>query len=263
MGQAAAEARRGGRRRHKGRWGARRLIFLDLNLIADLEYARELFEALVPLNIKWGGLATTSFAWDEELLDLAAKSGCRGILIGFESLSQESLAETRKVFNTRRDYHDIVGRIHEQGIAIMGCFVFGFDHDTTDTFDATVDFVIEARIDLPRYAILTPFPGTPLFRRLESAGRIISHDWTSTTGSTSIFMPERMSPGELLRGTESAWKRTYGYRSIARRLLGARNQLSVAIPANLGYRFYANRLHEFYNCEMVVGDRMLAGSGTR
>ncbi len=242
---------------------ARRLIFLDLNLIADVEYAKELFEALIPLKIKWGGLATTTFAWDEELLDLAAKSGCRGILIGFESLSKESLAETRKVFNARRDYRDIVGRIHERGIAIMGCFVFGFDHDTTETFDETVDFVIEAKIDLPRYAILTPFPGTPLFRRLKSAGRIISEDWTYYDGQHVNFMPERMTPNELLHGTERAWKRTYGYRSMVKRLLGARNQLSVAIPANLGYRFYANRLHEFYNCEMVLGDRVLAGSGTR
>jgi radical SAM superfamily enzyme YgiQ (UPF0313 family) len=242
---------------------ARRLIFLDLNLIADVEYAKELFEALIPLNIKWGGLATTTFAWDEELLDLAAKCGCRGILIGFESLSKESLAETRKVFNARRDYRDIVGRIHERGIAIMGCFVFGFDHDTTETFDATVDFVIEARIDLPRYAILTPFPGTPLFRRLKSAGRIISEDWTYYDGQHVNFMPERMTPNELLHGTERAWKRTYGYRSMVKRLLGARNQLSVAIPANLGYRFYANRLHEFYNCEMVLGDSVLAGSGAR
>jgi radical SAM superfamily enzyme YgiQ (UPF0313 family) len=242
---------------------ARRLIFLDLNVIADVEYAKELFEALIPLKIKWGGLATTTFAWDEELLDLAAKSGCRGILIGFESLSKESLAETRKVFNARRDYRDIVGRIHERGIAIMGCFVFGFDHDTTETFDETVDFVIEAKIDLPRYAILTPFPGTPLFRRLKSAGRIISEDWTYYDGQHVNFMPERMTPSELLHGTERAWKRTYGYRSMVKRLLGARNQLSVAIPANLGYRFYANRLHEFYNCEMVLGDRVLAGSGTR
>ena len=76
-------------------------------------------------------------------------------------------------------------------------------------------------------------------------------------------MPKLMTPGGLLRGTERAWKRTYGYRSVAKRLLGTRNQLSVAIPANLGYRFYANRLHEFYNCEMVLGDGVLAGSGAR
>src|SRR5918997_6495191 len=115
--------------------GARSLIFLDLNLIADLDYAKELFAALIPLGVRWGGLATTTLAWDDKLLDLVAKSGCRGILIGFESLSRESLVETRKVFNTRKDHHETASRIHERGIAIMGCFVFGFDHDTLDTFD--------------------------------------------------------------------------------------------------------------------------------
>src|SRR5919112_1817083 len=144
--------------------------FPKREMLPGAKYAKELFEALIPLKIKWGGLATTTFARDEELLDLAARSGCRGLLIGFESLSKESLAETRKVFNARRDYRAIVGRIHERGIAIMGCFVFGFDHDTTETLDETVDFVIEAKIDLPRYAILTPFPGTPLFRRKKERG---------------------------------------------------------------------------------------------
>jgi radical SAM superfamily enzyme YgiQ (UPF0313 family) len=242
--------------------GARRLIFLDLNLIADLDYAKELFAALIPLGVRWGGLATTTLAWDDKLLDLVAKSGCRGILIGFESLSRESLVETRKVFNTRKDHHETVSRIHERGIAIMGCFVFGFDHDTLDTFDETTDFVEDAKIDLPRYAILTPFPGTPLFRRLKSEGRIISEDWTYYDGQHVNFLPKQMTPEELLRGTERAWRKTYSYRSMAKRLAGARNLLSVAVPANLGYRFYANRLHRYYNCEMAAADRLLTGTAS-
>src|SRR6186997_1821851 len=87
---------------------AKRLIFLDLNLIADVAYAKELFTALIPLKVQWGGLATTTIAWDDELLDLAARSGCRGLLIGFESLNQASLVETKKAFNMRRDYHEVV-----------------------------------------------------------------------------------------------------------------------------------------------------------
>ncbi len=140
--------------------GARRAIFLDLNLIADVPYARELFTALIPLKLRWAGLVTTTIAWDEELLDLAARSGCRGLLIGFESLDQKALDETRKSFNMRKDYHLVVDRIHDRGIAIMGCFVFGFDSDTLETFDRTVDFVMESRMDLPRYAIAVPFPAT-------------------------------------------------------------------------------------------------------
>src|SRR5262245_46304040 len=120
---------------------AKRVIFLDLNLIADVPYAKELFTALAPLKVQWGGLVTTTIAWDDELLDLAARSGCRGLLIGFESLNQASLVEARKAFNMRRGYHEVVRKIRDRKIALMGCFVFGFDHDTLATFDETVDFV--------------------------------------------------------------------------------------------------------------------------
>src|SRR5262249_46192514 len=100
---------------------ARRVIFLDLNLIGDVAYAKELFAALIPLKIQWGGLVTTTVAWDDELLDLLARSGCKGLLIGFESLNQDSLKEAKKAFNMRHSYYDVVRRIHDRKIAIMGC----------------------------------------------------------------------------------------------------------------------------------------------
>ena len=232
--------------------GMRRLIFLDLNLIADVDYAKELFTALTPLKLKWGGLVTTMIARDDELLDLAARSGCRALLLGFESLSQESLRETRKSFNMRENYYDVVRQIHERGISIMGCFVFGFDNDTRDTFEQTADFVIDANIDLPRYSILTPFPGTPLFRRLEQEDRILTRDWSLYDGQHVVYEPTQMSPEFLLSKTEWAWKRTYEYRSIAKRLLGSRLQLPISYAANMGYRFYANNLSTFYNCDWVM-----------
>ncbi|HEX8968520.1 MAG TPA: radical SAM protein [Chloroflexota bacterium] len=232
---------------------ARRLIFLDLNLIADVEYARGLFSALIPLKLSWGGLATTAIASDPDLLDLAARSGCRALLLGFESLSASSLVETRKAFNLRQDYHEVVRALHARNIAIMGCFVFGFDHDTRETFEATVDFVLEANIDLPRYAILTPFPGTALHQRLAGAGRILTDDWSLYDGQHVVFQPVGMAPLQLLQGTEAAWKRTYSFRSIARRLAGSRTLLPVALAANLGYRFYAYNLHKFYNCDWSMG----------
>lgn len=230
----------------------RRLIFLDLNLIADIAYAKELFAALVPLKIRWGGLATTTIAWDDELLDLAARSGCRGLLLGFESLSQESLEETRKGFNMRKDYHFVVQQLHARRIAIMGCFVFGFDHDGKDAFGRTVEFVNDANIDLPRYAILTPFPGTPLFDRLKREGRILTEDWSLYDGQHVVYQPARMTPEELVHGAEWAWKRTYGFRSITKRVLGSRTQLAVAVATNLGYRFYAYHLSRFYTCREAI-----------
>ena len=178
--------------------GARRVIFLDLNLIADVPYARELFTALIPLKLRWAGLVTTTIAWDDELLDLAARSGCRGLLIGFESLDQKALEETRKSFNMRKDYHLVVDRIHDRGIAIMGCFVFGFDSDTQETFDRTVEFVMESRMDLPRYAIAVPFPATALFGRLKAEKRILTEDWSLYDGQHVVFEPRNMTPDELL-----------------------------------------------------------------
>ena len=237
---------------------ARRLIFLDLNLIADIDYAKELFTALQPLRIKWAGLATTIIARDEELLDLAARSGCRALLLGFESLVQDSLVETRKSFNLRTDYFQVVGKLHERGIGIMGCFVFGFDGDTSDVFEQTVDFVNEAKIDLPRYAILTPFPGTALYSRLESEGRILTRDWSLYDGQHVVYQPRNISPQDLLAKTEWAWKSTYSYQSIARRLMGSRIQLPISLAANLGYRFYAHNLRTFYNCDWTIGKGVVA-----
>jgi radical SAM superfamily enzyme YgiQ (UPF0313 family) len=228
---------------------AKRVIFLDLNLIADIAYAKELFTALIPLNIRWGGLATTTIAWDEELLDLAARSGCRGLLIGFESLNQESLKETKKGFNMKRSYYEVVDKIHDRGIAIMGCFVFGFDHDTLDTFDETVDFVMKSKMDLPRYAIAVPFPNTGLYKRLKKEGRITTENWELYDGQHVVFEPRHMSASQLLEHTRRAWKKTYSYASMWKRLSRSRTQLPIAIGANLGYRFYAYHLESFYNCD--------------
>ncbi|MDQ5852546.1 MAG: DUF4070 domain-containing protein, partial [Chloroflexota bacterium] len=149
--------------------------------------------------------------------------------------------------------HYVMRQLHKHKIAVMGCFVFGFDHDNHDTFAETVDFAIDANIDLPRYAILTPFPGTALFRRLKHEGRILTENWSLYDGQHVNFQPRNFTPEELLRGTEWAWKRTYSYRAIAKRLAGARNLLPVAIPANFGYRFYAHHLHNYYNCDWYLG----------
>ena len=226
-----------------------------MNTQREKVHDRELLAALIPLKLRWAGLVTTMIAWDEELLDLAARSGCRGLLIGFESLDQKALDESRKSFNMRKDYRLVVDRIHDRGIAIMGCFVFGFDSDTLETFDRTVDFVMESRMDLPRYAIAVPFPATALFRRLKAQSRILTEDWSLYDGQHVVFEPKNMSPGQLLKHTGRAWKTTYEYKSIARRVLGSGTRMLVSGAANLGYRFYANNLDKFYTCDWQLAPR--------
>lgn len=231
---------------------SRRFVFLDLNLVADPEYAAALFEALIPLRVSWFGLSTVLLALNQRLLDLCARSGCRGLLVGFESLSGDSVRSARKGFNTPRKYQEIIRRFHEKQISLMGCFVFGLDEDRPDVFQRTADFAIQERIDLPRFAIATPFPGTPLYRRLEAEGRILTRDWGLYDGQHVVFQPRHMGVEDLLRGTERAWKAAYGLRSIGRRLVGSYRQPLQALTLNLGYRYYANHLDRFYTCEALA-----------
>lgn len=232
--------------------GARSAVFVDLNLIADTGYARRLFRALIPLRIRWYGLATTLLCRDPALLDLVAESGCRGLLMGLESISGEALRRSRKGFNDPGRYREVVESLHERRIALQGCFVFGMDGERPDVFDRTADFAVEAGIDLPRFAVLTPFPGTPLFRRLDGEGRILTRDWSLYDGQHVVFRPSGMSVEELRKGTERAWRRAYGWRGMARRIARTAAPLPVAVTTNLAYRHYARNLHRFYTCDALL-----------
>jgi radical SAM superfamily enzyme YgiQ (UPF0313 family) len=242
---------------------ARRAIFVDLNLIADKHHAARFCEALVPLKIQWYGLATTLLCDDIPLLDLFARSGCRGLLMGLESLSARNLGDNHKAFNNPDTYLQVVQRLHERGIPLQGYFVFGLDDDTTDVFLRTAEFAVDARIDLPRFAIVTPFPGTGLYTRLESEGRLLTRNWELYDGQRAVFQPARMTVDELQRGTEAAWKFAYSGKSIVRRLWHSPGSPLLALLTNLGYRHYAHRLHKFYTCDAMFAPALpfLSGLG--
>lgn len=231
------------------RMGVRRIIFYDLNIIADRAYAKELFTALIPLKIKWFGLATTILLEDEELMDLAEKSGCSGLLIGFESILPDGLSTIKKQFNRPVKYEELIYRLHEKGISIMGTFVLGLDNERTDVFEQVYDFVQQHKIDLPRYSILTPFPGTPLFRRLEQEERILTRDWSLYDGQHVVYDPQYMSADELIEGHEWIWRQTYRFSSIYQRIRLPMPDLPTILAANFGYRFYAFNLSKFYTCQ--------------
>lgn len=234
------------------RFGKKKLIFVDLNLISDMDYARELFTKMIPLNVQWFGLSTVLLAHDRKLMELVARSGCKGLLLGLETVTQESLRDAKKRFNGSVDFKQVISDLHHLGISIQGCFVFGLDHDTTDVFDATVEFALDAGIDLPRFSVLTPFPGTPLHLRLEREDRILTKNWELYDGQHVVFQPLNMTVQELAMGHERAWKKVYRWSSIGRRLWTARNFQPLALTANLGYRFYAHNLHQFYTCDWPI-----------
>lgn len=217
---------------------SRRIVFWDDNLTANREYARRLFHALVPLRVGWVSQATFDFSDDAEFIKLAYQAGCRGIFLGIESLSERSLREARKSFNRIQQYRTGIQRLHDHGIGVSAGFVFGFDHDDRFVFERTLEFAEQTGIDACNFKILTPYPGTPLYDRLDREGRIIDKDWSHYRGKTHVvFKPRSMSPDELLEGFKWVRHQCYSWRSIVRRLLRSRTSLRAGIPMNMGYRY--------------------------
>ncbi len=223
----------------------RDMLFVDVSPIEDRDYAMKLYSAMIPLKKRWMSPCTMRIANDPELLRVASESGCKGLLLGLESVCENSLKKMHKNFNSLKDYKDQVKRLHDHGIAINGCFVFGSDEDDKDVFKRTVDFVQENNIDLPRYTVYTPFPGTPLYKRFNREGRILTNNWSMYDAQHVVIQPKNMSPQELQEGHRWAWKQTYSVPNIFKRMIGSRILPQVVVPANLAYHFYANRLPTF------------------
>jgi radical SAM superfamily enzyme YgiQ (UPF0313 family) len=223
----------------------RTALFIDLSPVEDVHYAKALYRAMIPLRMRWVGLSTTRIAEDPELLRLAQRSGCKGLLIGFESISQDTLNETHKHFHAAPKYGEVIRKLHDHGIGVQGCFVFGFDNDDESVFERTAEFVDKTKVDLPRYAVATPFPNTGLYRRLEAEGRLLHKHWPLYDVEHVVFQPKRMSPERLQEGLEWTWRQSYRWRSLAARVSGAPwSILPLWVSLNLGYRYYAKHLHE-------------------
>ena len=219
------------------------IIFWDDNIAADLEYARELFHAITPYRKWWSSQASIHAGRDEAFLEAAARSGCKQLFLGLESISQSSMTEVKKGFNRVEEYYRIIERIHAHGIAVQAGIVFGFDHDTPEIFKETLDFLEAAGVQNATFNILTPFPGTPLFKKLESEGRILTQDWRKYNSREDVvYKPAKMSPEELLAGYLYANARFYSPGSIAKRLSRSPVQLCWTLPLNLAYGFQWRRV---------------------
>ena len=221
--------------------GSRFFVFLDDNIMANRKYAKELFQALIPYKIIWMSQSSVNAAYDEELLSLAAKSGCKALFVGLETLSEESLAEIGKSQNRISFYEEAIRRFHHYGIFVEGAFIFGFDHDKRDVFERTIRFVNKVKLDGVQYTILTPLPGTALYKKIEEEGRFIDRDWSNYDCGHIVYQPKNMSPEELQAGLNWAYKRTYSLGSIFTRLTGifsgGRGKYLVPLFIfNLGYR---------------------------
>jgi radical SAM superfamily enzyme YgiQ (UPF0313 family) len=212
------------------------IIFWDDNLASDREYAKALFRAITPYHKWWSSQASIQSGEDDEFLELAARSGCKQLFIGLESVSQASMNEVHKGFNRVEEYGRVIERVHSYGIAVQAGIVFGFDHDTEAIFKETLDFLEAAGVQNATFNILTPFPGTRLFQRLEAEGRILTRDWSKYNSREDVvFQPRQMSPQALLEGYRYANRRFYSCRSIYRRLSRSPVGLWWTFPLNWAY----------------------------
>ncbi|MBN1760787.1 MAG: B12-binding domain-containing radical SAM protein [Chitinispirillaceae bacterium] len=214
------------------------VFFVDDNIAADPLQCRELFGAMIPLNIKWVGQVSIDIARNQELLALMKKSGCLGVLVGFESLEPGNLRTMRKgVNNQARDFGNCLDLFRTYGLVVYGTFLFGYDHDTEDTFRKTYRFVQKHRLFFAAFNHLVPFPGTPLYRRLEEEGRLLYDRWwldPEYTFGKVAFRPRAMSAEQVSRWCLKHRKKVYALLSILWRSLDLRSNCRT-LPLALAY----------------------------
>jgi len=219
-------------------------IFHDPHLTVNPKYARELFKELIKNKIRkrWIANGTTNVLGraDGDFLNLARKSGCVEWFVGFESVSQAALDGIKKTHNKVENFKKMIKRVHDHGMTVQGGIIFGFDEDKADIFDTTLEKLHELEMDVVEINILTPYPGTPLYDRMESQGRILTKDWSRYNQVDVVYQPKNMSPKELMDGTRKVAKEFYSYPNIIQRdarIFSIVKRPSAIIPAGSNFTF--------------------------
>ena len=210
------------------RFKSKRLFFVDDNIFLSKKYAYELCEALIPLKVRWGSQGSMELICrDEQLLRLAARSGCVSLFVGIETVEQETLNAVNKPFNKVRKYEENIRKMHRAGINIVGSFIFGFEQDTPKSFDAVHEFAVKNGLSMVNSGIMTPFPGSVTYEKALKNGELIDFNWGNYTGTNMVWRHPSMSGEEIENLYDRFRKRFYSLPSILK-------------------RFWANRAHPLY-----------------
>ena len=218
-------------------------VFVDNNLGSRPEYLRRLCAALRPLEVIWSAAVTIDITDDTALVRDMALAGCTGVFVGFESLNGTNLSDARKRTPLPQDYARRVALLHDHGIQVNGSFVLGFDHDGPDVFERTVEWIESNRLECATFHILTPYPGTPLFRQLEAEDRILHRDWDRYDTAHVVFQPRHMSCEQLDAGYAWCYDKLFSHRSIWRRRPADRS----AVLAYLAMSYLYKRSNRFWH----------------
>lgn len=199
----------------------RQYFFVDDNITSNLDQAKEFLRTLEPLGIRWVSQASINAAHDDEFLELLVRAGCKAVLIGFESLNQQNLRSMHKGFNLMNGgFKRALENLRRYRIGVYGTFIFGYDEDTPETFDETVQFAEEEGLFIAAFNHLTPFPGTPLYNRLAQEGRLLYEAWWLDPRyryNMIPFQPKQMMPDDLQRWCLTARRRFYRLGGIWKR----------------------------------------------
>ncbi len=203
----------------RSKYKSKKAVFIaDDNIIANRKFARELFTAMKPHNINWMCQSSIDISKEDELLSLMRDSGCGAIFIGFESISADNLKAMHKDVNQRFDYVKAISKIQSYGMLVHSSFIVGYDYDSEKTFNELITFIENTNLLMPLINILTPFPGTELFNRLEKEGRILHRDWNKYDTKNVVFSPRYQTPEELAAGYRRIVREVYSFDSIWKKL---------------------------------------------
>jgi radical SAM superfamily enzyme YgiQ (UPF0313 family) len=192
-------------------------VFIDNNLGSRPTFLRELCQALRPLDKIWSAAVSIDVTDDPRLVREMALAGCTGVFIGFESLQADNITDARKKSPSPAEYARRVAIFHNNGIQVNGSFVLGFDHDRPDVFDRTISWIEENRLECATFHILTPYPGTPLFRQMSAEGRLLHMDWSRYDTAHVVFRPKHMTADQLAAGYTRCYRTLFSHASIWRR----------------------------------------------
>jgi radical SAM superfamily enzyme YgiQ (UPF0313 family) len=213
------------------------IFFVDDNLVGNLPHAKELLSMLSHYRLRWVSQGPIHIAEDEEMVSLMAKAGCHGLFIGLESLRDDNLKLMGKRINRVTAYETGIRKLHDAGIGVYASFVFGYDYDDPAVFDEFLEFAERNRIEGAFLPLLTPFPGTRIYRRLKQEERILTEDWSKYDMATVVFQPKRMTVEELQEGFWKVNRSFYSIPSVLKRIfnpLHIRRSLIIFGPMNLG-----------------------------
>lgn len=229
----------------------KQVYFIDDNLIGNISYCNELISELAERKLIWHAAVSANIVHHKELIDKMAESGCKSLFIGFETINRDALKEVNKNQNKIEKYEELISYLHHKGIMVNASLVFGFDSDTKDVFKNTLEWLIKNRIETVTSHILTPYPGTKLYRKMLKENRITDFNLKKYNTSNVVFKPKKMTTEELRNGYMWLYKELYKHRNILKRIPTYGKNFLPYFLFNYCYRKYGKSITRIFKNRLM------------